>query len=462
MNDNYFDELFRKKLANYASPVPEDMWRRIKQKKDKGSGIIFLLAMLFLMLGGITSYFIMAVKPGTIKETLLPIEQQTSKTNLFHKQNLPDESKLTQSPAFANDRSHDITTTPTNQIKVSGDELQKRYDELTESRDLGQLDDQSPFHILRQHDLDKITFSEKETAERLTSIQTMQMAEMPDAGKQIIGSLSRENDEDSAGDTKKPDSSLKNLGTVKAGKKIRIEREPVITGIFMEVYGSPDIPMSKITSKNSNYLRQKDSTSQMQLSYTLGLRIGAMIGEHWTGKIGIQYSDINEKFSYLNSNAMRTVPVIETRTVTDGNGGNRTIVDTSNLLQVGKQYKLTYNHYKSIDIPLTLGYSIHGERVTTGFNTGMIFNLRTMYKGDILDSNLAPADINATDIYKNRTGMSLYFSLSLQAKLNSQLSLFTEPYLRYRLNNMTGGYQPFAQKINVGGLSIGLRYNFKN
>src|SRR5436305_10808445 len=58
MMDNQFDAFFRKKLEDYSSQVPGDMWRRIKQRKDKERRIIIFLALLLLTAGGATSYFV--------------------------------------------------------------------------------------------------------------------------------------------------------------------------------------------------------------------------------------------------------------------------------------------------------------------------------------------------------------------------------------------------------------------
>jgi hypothetical protein len=79
----------------------------------------------------------------------------------------------------------------------------------------------------------------------------------------------------------------------------------------------------------------------------------------------------------------------------------------------------------------------------------------------MLDSSLNLVDIGSNNIYKSNTGISLYFGLGLATRLNNSFYLFTEPYIKYRLSSMTVAHESFTQKINVGGLSFGLRYNFK-
>ncbi|HEY6977953.1 MAG TPA: hypothetical protein VH396_16755, partial [Chitinophagaceae bacterium] len=58
MTDNQFDEFVRRKLEDHSSKVPEDLWQRIKQKKDKDPKVIILLVLLLLIVGAPTGYFI--------------------------------------------------------------------------------------------------------------------------------------------------------------------------------------------------------------------------------------------------------------------------------------------------------------------------------------------------------------------------------------------------------------------
>ena len=66
MTENQFDEFFRKKLEDYSSQVPENMWQRIKQKKDKDRKVIILLVLLLLMVGIATSYFIFSINKNHV------------------------------------------------------------------------------------------------------------------------------------------------------------------------------------------------------------------------------------------------------------------------------------------------------------------------------------------------------------------------------------------------------------
>ena len=62
MTDNQFDDIFKKRLENFDSKVPDDMWQRIN-KKDKDRKVFFIprwywLALLLLFIGA-GGYFVL-------------------------------------------------------------------------------------------------------------------------------------------------------------------------------------------------------------------------------------------------------------------------------------------------------------------------------------------------------------------------------------------------------------------
>jgi hypothetical protein len=460
MTDNQFDEFFRKKLGDHSSQFPGDMWQRIKQKKDKDRTAILLLVLLLLGIGGATSYFVFSIKQQS-KENIAS-SQKPVRSNDDHalNRNKKDETINTQ-----------IDTVNTKEKKK---DLLPRNDVAVKNTDGSENGTSAIWHTnklipakyskgknIETRNTEKINenatkFSEqyllKNTLDTRTSNYPNQITIKPNEGI----SAKQTNQKKSF---LQKDSLLKNKKNVKT--TIITIHKPIINNVALEVYLSPDIPISNTSSSNTAYLQRKDSTSKMELSYTAGLKLSALFGDHIVAKIGFQYSQINEKFNYANKNAVRTIPVVIERSLPDATGTMQTVLDTSNFLQAGTQYKLTYNHYKSIDVPILMGYETGSDRFKAAINAGMILNIKTSYNGDILGTSLNPVDIGSNNVYKSNTGVSLYLGLSFATRLNNNFDLFTEPYIRYRLNNMTGTYQSFRQKINIGGLSFGLRYNFK-
>jgi hypothetical protein len=191
---------------------------------------------------------------------------------------------------------------------------------------------------------------------------------------------------------------------------------------FFDVYASPDIPFSQITTGNEYLLQLRKQIEKMQLSYTIGIKLGRSFGKHFSGKIGFQYSQINAKFSDSMARDM-------------------------------------HNRYRSVDFPALIGYTIGMNHFNATINAGIIYNIYSWYQGTILDT-AGPVDIHDGNVYKQHTGFSLYFGLSFMKQLDNRWQLFAEPYFRYRLSSMANEDRSFTQKINIAGLSLGLRYNF--
>lgn len=168
----------------------------------------------------------------------------------------------------------------------------------------------------------------------------------------------------------------------------------------LDVYASPDMPI----------LQYKNSNEQTRLSFTAGLKINRSFGNHLSGTSGLQYSEVNTKLTHYDSSL--SGPVSRTG-----------------------ELKIT-----SLEFPLLIGYGIGNDRFRATFNTGMIFKIHST--GEL-----------------HTTSTSLYFGVDLSKKINDKISLFAEPYYRYSL---PGGYnsQYFIQRIHHTGLSLGIRYNF--
>lgn len=235
------------------------------------------------------------------------------------------------------------------------------------------------------------------------------------------------------------------------------------TDWFAEVYISPDMAFKSIENKTATqqYLQKKDSSESMRIGYTAGVRLVKPITDNFLIKTGIQYTQINEKFTYRTEDEVRTTIVISVRTIIRGPGDTLRIADTSTVQQTGFKTNSIKNRYRSFDIPVTVGYQFGNENLRFGINAGVIFNISSWYQGVILDSSLAAVPISkgSNTIYKNNIGLGLYGGFSVLKKLGEDTQLFFEPYFRYNLSGITNGQASYQQRFSLGGLSIGLRYN---
>lgn len=178
-------------------------------------------------------------------------------------------------------------------------------------------------------------------------------------------------------------------------------------------------------------------------------------------KLGVQYSQINQKYTYRTENEVKTITVVTVRTIIRAPGDTVIAHDTSTIQQIGFKNNTVSNRFRTIDVPLTVGYQFGNEDLKIGINAGVVLNLTSWYQGVMLDSSLAtvPIDKTGNGNYKTNIGLGLYGGISIVKKLSDDMHLFAEPYFRYNLSNMTSSQSKYAQKFNVGGIAVGLRIN---
>lgn len=232
---------------------------------------------------------------------------------------------------------------------------------------------------------------------------------------------------------------------------------------FADVYVSPDIAFKSVENRSATaqYLAKKDSSESMRLGYSAGIRLVKPITDNFLIRTGVQYTQINEKFTYRTEDEVKTITVISVRTIIRGPGDTLRVTDTSTVQQVGYKTNSIKNRYRSFDIPVTVGYQFGNDNLKFGINAGVIFNISSWYQGVILDSSLSAVPISkgTNQVYKNNIGLGLYGGISVLKKIGDNTQLFFEPYFRYNLSGITSGQASYQQKFSLGGLSIGLRYN---
>ncbi|RTL60898.1 MAG: hypothetical protein EKK37_01730 [Sphingobacteriales bacterium] len=213
-----------------------------------------------------------------------------------------------------------------------------------------------------------------------------------------------------------------------------------------------------------NYIDKRKEAEKSQVGFSAGIRIAKNLGERTVLKTGINYSQINEHLKFINTQDIKTVTVITTRTVTSG-GQTVTISDTTTVTQIGTSYYNFYNRYRTIDIPLIFSYELGNSRsLSVGINAGPIFNLSSWYKGRILDTSLQLITINTgntqgVNAWRKNIGIGFYGSVSIYKRLNDKMQLFFEPYFRYNLKPVNVNETLVKQKYFTTGLQLGIRYN---
>lgn len=233
--------------------------------------------------------------------------------------------------------------------------------------------------------------------------------------------------------------------------------------LFAEVYTGPTISTRKLSSRAedvSTYIAQRDSTESSRLSWHAGLRLGYWHHSGITARIGAHYTQVNERFDYVNGSFVGSVTRIDTFF---DSGGNIIDIDTVLVPVSGQRIKTTHNRYHTVDIPLLLGYQVSQNNWTFGIQAGPVFNVAFVKKGDIL-SPIDGEPVSISDnkpmqypAYKDKLGMSIYASAHIAHRIGYRTLVYAEPHLHHRLKTLTLDSYPIDQRQTNIGLSIGLR-----
>jgi len=231
---------------------------------------------------------------------------------------------------------------------------------------------------------------------------------------------------------------------------------------YADTYISPDYSLQTVNniSASQQYLNQKDSAERMQIGFTAGVRLVKPLNNHLQLTTGLQYSQINQKYIYRSENEIKLTTVVTVRTIIRAPGDTVVVRDTSIVQNIGFKNKVEKNRFRSIDIPILLGYQFGRGTVKVGVNAGVILNVSSWYEGVMLDSSLAVVPVQkGSQVYKSKLGMGLYAGINVTKELSNDMQLFVEPYYKHSIDNITSGSMPYQQKFGTAGVLMGVRWS---
>ena len=220
----------------------------------------------------------------------------------------------------------------------------------------------------------------------------------------------------------------------------------------VEIYAGTDFLLRKFTdTSNTSYLNQRKETQTFKSAFQIGVRYNRPIGRGFSLSGGIQYNQINEQFRHTQGNIINYTYVI------DASG------DTVQTIQtISARFKQITNRYRMFELPLMIGYDLRTENIGVRFNAGVMLNVHSFYKGEVLDKQSIPVSIaNAepVNIYQmNRSlGLSFVCGASIFYAIKGDKYLFVEPHFQYRTKNTTQQQLSLKQRDHLWGIRAGLK-----
>lgn len=208
------------------------------------------------------------------------------------------------------------------------------------------------------------------------------------------------------------------------------------------------------TPESTAHLTKRLETETPGVSYNAGVRLGITSNAGLGLKTGLQYSQINDRFTYYVGRRM-DVSVIW--------GPNGEIVGRDTVYTEGRSETRT-NRLQFVEVPLLLGYERRVGKFRIGINAGAFLNLHFNANGAIY-SPVADepidfgqeGDRNVLPIFRQDASASWYAGLSVAYNLRSRYSLIAEPYFKTFPNALSSSDYDLQQRYWMTGLQLGMR-----
>jgi hypothetical protein len=235
-----------------------------------------------------------------------------------------------------------------------------------------------------------------------------------------------------------------------------IEKDASGNKKYFEFYGGPDYAIRSLQDTgNSSYLQKRKESTKFKSAFSAGVRYTRVFNNSMSVRGGVNYSQINEKFTFNQGNVIQVTYIINNNGDTVGS-----------YTTTGSRYKTTINRYRSIDIPVVVGYEVGNGKLHANINAGAIVNIYSWQKGDVLDAAGNPVSITTGKSsspyqFKTNAGVGFIGAVSVYYKLNDRLHIMAEPYFRYNLTPMNKESITLKQKYQTAGLRLGIRLDLK-
>lgn len=462
MNHQLFDKHIKEQLANYNSPVPKGIWEKILQEKKRTPSAIWFNSkpfQVFSLIVTISAFGIFMLYHQNKVETTQINFHKTQNSVIFQdelvgKLNIANNSIIASKKNIQQRKSLELTLAKSHQsIQSTNNGLEKTTTVVNEHMDSNAL-----------------SINENNEFESKASIEYH-------ASKKFNINSYQPHLSNGAHNFKKKN--IQPVLTKQAFIQNKIapshtflikdpigcpeDRSDVFNNWYLESYTAPEIGFKKVTGVegNSMYLSKKDSAESMRGGFTFGVRIAKQLNKNFILKTGVQFSQLNELVKIRRESERKTVIVITDRTITDPLGNLITVSDTSTIVQVIYAESNTKNHYRNIELPITLGYEFGNKKWRAAINGGVIMNIASWYTGKVLDTSYQLVNVQPKEndgITKHNVAFSLYGSISLIKPITNNCDVFAEPYFRYSLSKLQNTAYNFSQRFSAAGIALGIRY----
>lgn len=226
---------------------------------------------------------------------------------------------------------------------------------------------------------------------------------------------------------------------------------------YLEAYTSVDVIKNRFTSHDNgdlNYLNERKATLTQLEGYRAGIRLKYLTRNGIYLKTGLELGAIRERFNKSEKTEREEIwpnQLLETITQSD-----TTILiygDKAVTVIEEKNWKV-WNTYKTLGIPLLVGYQSDFGKFTLGLEMGAIYNLLYDFEGMLLDDSYTPA--MDPEYFRSQINTSLTGGIAIGYSLSDKYKLQALTSFKHNLSTISSQYNPLQQSNSKIGLGLGI------
>lgn len=231
---------------------------------------------------------------------------------------------------------------------------------------------------------------------------------------------------------------------------------------YVDAFVAPEYMMRRFTTnlpESEKLLAARDSMEKTQYAVSTGVRGSVVFGNGLSLRAGVVYTQMTERVQFDSFGIGSIKTTYDVRLV----NGEPDTVSVTTVITDGIFRQTRYNRYRSIDIPIQIGYQKQMKNGwTVGINGGANVNIAAWQKADIVGANLQKQTVSsgtneANPVFRTQLGVSLIGSVAAYRQLTNNLELMIEPSVRYGLQPITRSDYALKEQYSTAGLIVGLR-----
>ena len=466
-------DAWKDKLENHESPVSSRVWNGVEMelvnsKKRKG-GFLWFGGILILLLSAFIVYPSFDSQEGTedkISEIQTKKVQQATSKLFPEKERIDAEKEETVEKiksTASHEKSANVKLNPVGEIipKSKNENIKsasKIYVEskieipVVQANQTGYLE-QDPIQLIKKEEVEKNTNIPRKELRKTEHIELLEI-------KKIVVNYEQFSKIDRC-DFPDPPIGCPDLNRKSGNRGLGLSKWVVDL-----TYG-PGYAFRSLTDKGSeseDYINLRNANETAVYDQMIQARISYVSKWGITARTGINYGHLVEKLTYARDSIVRSTTTITIDTLFNTDGSFTITSDTINNSNLGRLDKVSFNHFKTFQVPIILGFEKRIKDWTFHVNGGVLMNFYLQRKGEILNTSDQPVDISTAtgtfDAFKNDWGMLLYGSIGANYRIGERLHAVVEPSFRYTLKPITTTTYSLNQKYMIVNINLGLRYEF--